>query len=381
MSDSPESKDQLKSTALYDRHVALGARMVPFAGYNMPVQYDGVLTEHRWTRESAGLFDVSHMGQARLTGEGAISVLEALTPTDFAVLPAGKQKYSVLLNDDGGILDDWMVSRPEASGLLLVVNAACKDQDFDIISDFIADDESGADVEFEVLTERALLALQGPKAAEVMASVCPAARGLYFMECGSFDLLGERTFISRSGYTGEDGFEISIPEAKVGLLWDLLLGFDQVKPIGLGARDSLRLEAGMPLYGHEMDAGYTLVEANLGFAMQKSRLMRGDIRGVDRIRQQMDGGLDRVRIALRVLEGPPAREGARILDAAGEGLGVVTSGVPSPTLGYSIAMGYVPPSSAPIGTKLKLEVRGKPYAAEVVGLPFVANGYHRKPKG
>ncbi|MBW8882239.1 MAG: glycine cleavage system protein T, partial [Asticcacaulis sp.] len=258
----------------------------------------------------------------------------------------------------------------------LVVNAACKDQDFEIIAEDII-----GDTHFEVLDDRALLALQGPKAAEVMNDVCPAATELYFMECGTFDLLGETAFISRSGYTGEDGFEISFPAARVTELWDLLLTFSQVKPIGLGARDSLRLEAGMPLYGHEMDAGFTVVEANLGFAMQKSRLTRGDIKGIARIRRQLDGALDRVRVAIRVLEGPPAREGAKILSEDGAELGVVTSGVPSPSLGYSIAMGYVPPSSSAVGTKLKLEVRGKPYAAEVVALPFVKNGYHRKPKG
>ncbi|MGN6364848.1 glycine cleavage system aminomethyltransferase GcvT [Asticcacaulis taihuensis] len=380
-----ESSDSLQFTPLFDRHVALGGQMVPFAGYNMPVKYEGVLAEHKWTRAEAGLFDVSHMGQARLSGEGAIAVLEALTPTDFAILPQGKQKYSLLLNDEGGILDDWMVSRPTPEGFMLVVNAACKDQDFDIIADFIANDEAGAakelgDVEFEVMTDRALLALQGPKAKDVMKELCPAATEMYFMECGTFELLGEVAYISRSGYTGEDGFEISFPAARVADLWDELLSNPIVKPIGLGARDSLRLEAGMPLYGHEMDAGYTLAEANLGFAMNKSRLVRGDIKGIDRLRAQLDGKLDRVRVAIRVLEGPPAREGAKILSEDGAELGVVTSGVPSPSLGYSIAMGYVPPAASAIGTKLKLETRGRQYAAEIVSLPFVANGYHRKPK-
>jgi aminomethyltransferase len=371
---------EIKITPLFDRHVALGARMVPFAGYNMPVQYEGVLAEHRWTRESAGLFDVSHMGQARITGEAATATLEALTPTDFGALLPGKQKYSLLLNDDGGILDDWMVSRPEDEGFFLVVNAACKDQDFDIICDAISDDETGADVEFEVLADRALLALQGPKAKDVMQGVCPAACDLYFMECGTFGMLGETVFISRSGYTGEDGFEISIPESKAGDLWDQLLTHPAVKPIGLGARDSLRLEAGMPLYGHEMDAGYTLAEADLKFALSKSRLARGDIKGIDRLKHQLDGHLDRVRVAIRMLEGPPAREGAKIVAKDGGVLGAVTSGVPSPSLGYSIAMGYVPPAESAVGTKLDVEVRGKPYAAEIVSIPFVKNGYHRKPK-
>jgi len=370
-----EATENLKNTSLHDRHVALGARMVPFAGYNMPVQYEGVLAEHKWTRASAGLFDVSHMGQARLTGEGAVATVEALTPTDFAALAPGKQKYSLLLDAEGGILDDWMVSRPETDGFFLVVNAACKDQDFEIIGNNLK-----PATQFQILDDRSLLALQGPKAHEVMKELCPEACDLYFMECGTFELLGERTFISRSGYTGEDGFEISFPSARAGDLWDEFLSFAQVRPIGLGARDSLRLEAGMPLYGHEMDAGYTLVEANLGFAMNKSRLARGDIRGIDRLRAQLDGKLDRVRVALRVLEGPPARDGAKILSEAGAELGIVTSGVPSPSLGYSIAMGYVPPAQSAVGSKLKLETRGRAYAAEVVSLPFVANGYYRKPK-
>ena len=372
--------ESLKSTPLEARHVALGARMVPFAGYNMPVQYEGVMAEHKWTRAEAGLFDVSHMGQARLSGEGARTLLESLTPTDFAALAQGKQKYSLLLDETGGILDDWMVSRPQAEGFFLVVNAACKDQDFDLIADAIAADESGPDVEFEVLSDRALLALQGPKAKDVRCELCPAACEMYFMDCGTFELLGETAFISRSGYTGEDGFEISFPAARVADLWDELLSYPQVRPIGLGARDSLRLEAGMPLYGHEMDAGYTLVEANLGFAMQKSRLERGDIRGVERIRAQKAGDLARVRVAIRGLEGPPAREGAKILSADGAEIGYVTSGGPSPSLGYAIAMGYVPPALSAVGTALKLEVRGKPYAAEIVSLPFAPNGYHRKPK-
>ncbi len=370
-----EASEILKSTPLESRHIALGARMVPFAGYNMPVQYEGVLAEHKWTRAHAGLFDVSHMGQARLTGAHAVRTLENLTPTDFSTLVQGKQKYSLLLDDDGGILDDWMVSRPEAEGFLLVVNAACKDQDFEIIAGNLIGDTEAA-----VLDDRALLALQGPEAKDVMRELCPAACDMYFMDCGTFDVLGETAFISRSGYTGEDGFEISFPADRVGDLWDELLSFKQVKPIGLGARDSLRLEAGMPLYGHEMDASYTLVEANLGFAMQKSRLNRGDIKGIDRIRRQLDGHLDRVRVALKMLSGPPAREGAPIVAGDGAVLGKVTSGVPSPSLGVSIAMGYVPPAESAVGTRLDIEVRGKPYPAEIVSIPFVPNGYHRKPK-
>jgi aminomethyltransferase len=368
-------ENPLKFTPLNDRHIALGGRMVPFAGYNMPVQYEGVLAEHKWTRASAGLFDVSHMGQARVTGQGAIETLEALTPTDFTVLNQGKQKYSLLLNDEGGILDDWMVSRPEAEGFLLVVNAACKDQDFEILKANLK-----ADTHLDVLSDRALLALQGPKAKDVMAKICEAATALYFMDCATFQILGETVFISRSGYTGEDGFEISVPNAKVGELWDLLLSFDDVKPIGLGARDSLRLEAGMPLYGHEMNETYDLVEAGLQFGMSKSRLVRGDIKGISRIKAGLQGDLKRVRVALKVLSGPPARDGAKILDSDGHEVGIVTSGVPSPSLGVSIAMGYVPPELSALGTPLKIDVRGKAYPSEVTSIPFVTNGYHRKPK-
>lgn len=365
----------LKTTVLHAHHVALGARMVPFAGYDMPVQYEGVSAEHRWTRASAGLFDVSHMGQARLHGEGAVATLEAITALDTSRLKAGRQSYALLLNEEGGILDDWMVSRPDEDGFFLVVNAACKEADFSLIQENLK-----PDTQFEVLSDRALLALQGPEAKAVMAQVCPAATDLYFMECGTFGLMGEAVVISRSGYTGEDGFEISIPNAKASELWDRLLAFEAVKPIGLGARDSLRLEAGMPLYGHEMDETYAPFEAGLGFGVAKTRLARGDVRGQARLAAQKVGALERTRVALRVLSGPPAREGARILSEDGLDLGLVTSGVPSPSLGYSIAMGYVPPAFAAVGTRLNIEVRGKSHPAEITSLPFVAHSYHRKPK-
>ena len=363
--------ESTQKTALYDHHVALGARMVPFAGYDMPVQYEGVMAEHKWTRAEAGLFDVSHMGQARIEGAGATATLESLTPTDFDALGLGKQKYSLLLDEQGGIHDDWMVSRPFDDGFMLVVNAGCKQADFEIIKANLK-----PDTQFTIMTDRSLLALQGPKAKDVMHILCPKACDLYFMDCGSFEIKGEVVFISRSGYTGEDGFEISLPSAIVGKVWDELLTFPQVKPIGLGARDSLRLEAGMPLYGHEMDLGYNLMESGLSFGMSKSRRERGDIRGMDAI----NAPLKRVRVGLKSLEGPPAREGAKILDDDKAEVGIVTSGLPSPSLGYGIAMGYVPPTQSAIGTKLWLEVRGKAYRCEIVPMPFVSNGYHRRPK-
>ncbi|MFT4089855.1 MAG: glycine cleavage system aminomethyltransferase GcvT [Asticcacaulis sp.] len=365
----------LKTTPLNARHVERAARMVPFAGYEMPVQYEGVSAEHRWTRQSAGLFDVSHMGQARLLGEGSIETLEALTALDAGRLKLGRQSYALLLSEDGGILDDWMVSQPDENGFFLVVNAACKDQDFQIISENLK-----GSAQLEVLTERALLALQGPAAKTVMAEVCPAATELYFMDCGTFDLLGEKVIISRSGYTGEDGFEISISSTNAVKLWDVLLSHEAMKPVGLGARDSLRLEAGMPLYGHEMNETYAPFEAGLGFGVAKTRLERGDVRGQSRHVAQKAGQLERIRVGLKMLSGPPAREGAIILGADGEAIGIVTSGVPSPSLGVSIGMGYVPPAFAATGTALQVEVRGKAHPAEVVSLPFVTTPYHRKPK-
>ena len=364
----------LHHTPLFDRHVVLGARMVPFAGYAMPVQYEGVLTEHKWTRDACGLFDVSHMGQARLEGSGAVATLEALTPTDFTILKPGRQRYSLLLNDEGGILDDWMVSRPFAEGFLLVVNAACKDQDFEILGQYLA-----SDTQFEILTDRALIAMQGPKAADVMSRIIPEACGLYFMDCGTFSYKGEDVYISRSGYTGEDGFEVSLPNNLAATFWDEALSHPEAKPIGLGARDSLRLEAGMPLYGHEMDKGISPVESGLSFGMSPSRLKRGDVRGGNRIIAETDGDLKQTRVGLKSLGGPPAREGAQIVDAAGTRIGHVTSGVPSPSLGVSIAMGYVQPALAVLGTRLKLDIRGKTYDWEVVAMPFITNSYHRKP--
>jgi aminomethyltransferase len=363
-----------KQTRLYTEHVALAAKMVPFAGYDMPVSYEGVLAEHLWTRSHCGLFDVSHMGQARLTGAGAAVTIENLTATDTNQIKLGTQKYGLLLAEDGGILDDWMISRPDEDGFFLVVNAGCKDQDFDII-----EREKSENTYLEILKDRSLLALQGPKAHDVMKNICPQACALYFMQTGIFGFEGTDLIISRSGYTGEDGFEISVPSELVEILWQKLLSFDQVKPIGLGARDSLRLEAGMPLYGHDMDEGLAPFEAALGFGVSKSRLDRGDIRGHDRHLAQKQGRGERIRVGFHVHDGPPAREGSIIKTPAGETIGRVTSGGPSPSLKKSIAMGYVTPDFAAIGASLLVETRGKSFPATVVPFPFVPNSYHRKP--
>ena len=367
--------DTLKTTPLNAAHRALGARMVGFGGYDMPVQYEGVLAEHRWTREHAGLFDVSHMGQARITGPDAIAQFERFVPGDYAILKDGKQKYSLLLNADGGIMDDLMAGKPDHDGLYVVVNAGNKDADFAHLAANLA-----GDAKLTILDDRALLAIQGPEAAEVMAAHEPALAEMGFMDSARLMLFGVDAYVSRSGYTGEDGYEISVPAKDAERVWNTLLEDARVKPIGLGARDSLRLEAGLPLHGHDIDATTSPVEGALTFALSKSRKERADFPGAARINRELAEGPSRVRVGLVVKEGAPAREGAEIADIDGTVIGAVTSGGPSPTLGRNIAMGYVPPSHAALGTELKVIVRGKPAAAEVVAMPFVAQRYYRKPK-
>ncbi|MFT4912358.1 MAG: aminomethyltransferase [Brevundimonas sp.] len=365
----------LKTTALNAAHRALGARMVGFGGYDMPVQYEGVLAEHRWTREHAGLFDVSHMGQCKITGADAVAQFERFVPGDYAILKAGRQKYSLLLNAEGGIMDDLMAGRPDHDGLYVVVNAGNKDADFA----FLKANLSG-DATLTVLEDRSLIAIQGPEAAEVMLAHEPVLAEFGFMDCARLMLFGVDCFISRSGYTGEDGYEISVPNADAERVWTEILKDARVKPIGLGARDSLRLEAGLPLHGHDIDASTSPVEGALTFALSKSRKERADFNGADRILKELADGPARVRVGLSVKEGAPAREGAEIADLEGHVIGTVTSGGPSPTLGRNIAMGYVAPAFAALGTDLKVIVRGKPAAAEVVAMPFVAQRYYRKPK-
>ena len=372
--ESVVSEENLKTTPLNAAHIAAGARMVPFAGYSMPVQYkDGVLKEHLWTRENAGLFDVSHMGQARLRGVSPLSAFEEVTPGDFIGLKPGKQRYSVLLNKKGGIIDDLMAARPDDDGLFVVVNGACKDNDFKVI-----DDELAGQVRIERLEDRALMALQGPKAAEVLAAHAPQAAAMVFMDARAFSAFGTDVIVSRSGYTGEDGYEISVPASEALRIWNTLLADERVRPIGLGARDSLRLEAGLPLYGHDVDESVSPVEADLAFAVSKKRREARDFPGAARIAKELAEGPSRKRVGLIVLEGAPAREGAQIADEAGEVVGVVTSGGFSPSLGKPIAMGFVPPALAGVGTRLKVIVRGKAQAAEVAAMPFVPPRYVRK---
>lgn len=369
---------ELKQTPLFALHEELGGKMVPFAGYAMPVQYPlGIMKEHLHTREGAGLFDVSHMGQAFLKGlsdEDIGKTFEALVPGNIEGLGENKLRYTLLLNDEGGIRDDLMATRFAAkeNTLYLVVNAACKDADFAHISEKLA-----GKADLETLEDRALLALQGPKAEDVLASLWEGARDLTFMTSGIGTLLGHECFISRSGYTGEDGYEISVPAAGADELARKLLSFDEVEAIGLGARDSLRLEAGLCLYGHDIDETTSPVEGNLVWALAKARREVGDFPGAERIMKDLAEGVSRKRVGIKPLTRAPAREGTEIVGANGEKLGVITSGGFGPSFGGPVAMGYVPADKAEIGTEVGLNVRGKIMPAEVAALPFVEQSYKR----
>lgn len=377
MTSEPESKTE--RTPLYERHLALGGRMTPFAGYELPVNYGGgILGEHLFTRESAGLFDVSHMGQAILSGPEAARRFESLVPGDVQALAVGRTRYTQFTNDDGGILDDLMVTRlapgDHVERLFLVVNAACKAQDFARLR------ENLPELSLEILGSRALLALQGPRAATVLERHVPGVAAMAFMSLRQFAWAGEELYVTRSGYTGEDGFEISVPAEKAGDLADALLAEEQVRAIGLGARDSLRLEAGLCLYGHDIDTTTSPIEAGLAWSISRRRREEGGFPGAVRVRRELAQGVPRQRVGLALEGKAPAREGADIADAQGAIIGRVTSGGFSPSLGRPIAMGYVPPSHAAPGTAVSLIVRGKALAAQVVAPPFVPTRYHRSPK-
>jgi aminomethyltransferase len=370
--------ETLRHTPLHDLHVELGARMVPFAGYAMPVQYEGILAEHRWTREHAGLFDVSHMGQRFIAGPDhatTAAALEALTPGDFAALGLGRMRYTLLLNDEGGIVDDLMVTRSPSmeddGGLMLVFNAARKEVDDAHIRGRLA-----GEIELHADEGRALLALQGPEAVKVMARHCPKAAGLTFMSATSAEFDGMDCHVSRSGYTGEDGFEISVSAENVEAVARALLADPEVKPIGLGARDSLRLEAGLPLYGHDLDETTSPVEAGLGFAIAKRRRAEGGFPGTERIRRELAEGPSRKRVGIRPDGRAPVREGAAVLSPDGSEIGTVTSGGFGPTIGAPIAMGYVAAEFAEPGTKLQLSGR-RVEPATVAAMPFVPHNYFR----
>ena len=354
-------------------HRARGGRMVEFAGYWMPVQYEGIIAEHLWTRESAGLFDVSHMGQLVISGEGADAALEALLPIDLSTLKLGDQRYSLLLDEQGGILDDLIVSRWPA-GLFLVVNGATKWDDIAHLRENLPDE-----VTLNHLDEQALLALQGPKAFAALERHVTGdypLSALTFMHFGKFEIAGVQVTISRSGYTGEDGFEISLPADAAERIATQLCGEPEVKPIGLGARDSLRLEAGLPLYGHDLTTETDPVEAGLSFAINKRRRTDVEFPGADRIVPLLSSGPARKRVGLALEGRMAAREGALIFINSQE-VGVVTSGAFSPSLERPIAMAYVDAACAAPDTSLEIDVRGRRLPARVVPMPFVPHRYHR----
>ena len=372
-----DTDDTLKQTPLYALHQELGAKLVPFAGYAMPVQYPaGVLKEHLHTREKAGLFDVSHMGQAFLSGADPARALEKLTPADLVGLPEGMQRYGLLLNDEGGIKDDFMTTRLKGEpALYLVVNAATKDGDFAYIGEKL----KGA-AELKPRPERALLALQGPMAAEALERASPGISGLTFMQAVRATVAGAPAIVSRTGYTGEDGFEISLDGRDAERVARALLRDDRVLPIGLGARDSLRLEAGLCLYGHDMDETVDPVEASLTWSLGKRRKEARDFLGSARVMEHLLNGAGKKRVGLKPEGRAPAREGTEIADKAGKVVGRVTSGGFGPSLNAPLAMGYVESEFAVTGTKLDLLVRGKAMPAEVVAMPFVPNRYKRASK-
>jgi aminomethyltransferase len=362
----------LEQTPLHALHLALGARMVPFAGYEMPLQYpSGILQEHLHTRSQAGLFDVSHMGQLRVVGAGAANALERLVPGDLMALAPQRMRYTLLLNDSGGILDDLVATRLD-DGFFLVVNAACKEADFAHFRDRLA----GA-ATVELMGDRALLALQGPAAAAVLSRFLDGIGRLGFMTAVETRLDGRICLVTRSGYTGEDGFEISLPAKDAAAVAEMLLAEPEVQPVGLGARDSLRLEAGLCLYGHDIDETTTPVEAGLAWTIGKRRRAEGGFPGAAVVLRQLADGAPRRRVGIRPDGRAPAREDTPIVDSAGAGIGRVTSGGFGPSVGGPIAMGYVDRTYADEGTALALLVRGAARPAKVVRLPFVRTRYYR----
>ena len=368
----------LLHTPLHALHLELGARMVPFAGYAMPVQYPaGILAEHRQCRHEAALFDVSHMGQLRLVGSDAAAAFETLVPVDVIGLPENKQRYGLLLTDDGTIIDDLMfVNR--GHDIFVIVNGACKAGDIAHMQARI-----GARCEIVPMPERALLALQGPKAVDAFKRLVPGVEKLVFMTGGAFEWNGAELYVTRSGYTGEDGCEISVPGSHAEALARALLTQPEVKPVGLGARNSLRLEAGLCLYGNDIDTTTTPVEAQLNWAIQKVRRQggarEGGFPGADKVLRQLGGGqpIDRKRVGLVALDRIPVREHTELQDEHGKPVGEVTSGLLGPTIDKPIAMGYVASSCAAAGSRLNAMVRGKAVPMEITAMPFVPNRYYR----
>jgi aminomethyltransferase len=369
------SADLLK-TPLHALHIELGAKMVPFGGYDMPVQYpSGVMAEHKHTRAAAGLFDVSHMGQVLLIGENAAAALETLVPVDVVDLGSFKQRYALFTDETGGILDDLMICRRH-DDLFVVVNAGCKVQDIAHLQASIGDQ-----CQVVPLPDQALLALQGPQAVAALARLNPDVAALTFMTGGYFKLAGIPAFLTRSGYTGEDGFEISVSADRAEELARALLAEPEVRPIGLGARDSLRLEAGLCLYGHDIDTTTTPVEASLTWAIQKVRraggARAGGYPGAAVIDEQLANGAARKRVGLVGSERMPVREGSKLVDENGAEIGIVTSGTLGPTVNKPVALAYVQKSHAAVGTQVFALVRDKRTPMTVSSTPFTPNGYYR----
>jgi len=371
-----QTDENILLTALNDLHIELGGKMVPFAGYSMPVQYPmGIVKEHLHTRNQAGLFDVSHMGQVRLSGDKVASVLESLMPVDIVGLGEMKQRYALFTNEQGGVMDDLMVTNA-GDHLFVVVNAACKEQDINHMRKYI-----GEECDIEVLEDQALLALQGPQAGAVMARLAPQSAELVFMTAANVQINGIDCFITRSGYSGEDGFEISVHNDQAEQLARTLLAQPEVEPVGLGARDSLRLEAGLCLYGHDLDTQTTPVESSLLWALTKSRRADGErpggYPGADVIMQQIAEGVSRKRVGLRPEGRIPVREGAVLVDDGDNEIGVVTSGGYGPSIEAPVAMGYVKIEFAALDTELFAIVRGKKVPVTVAKTPFVQQRYYR----
>ncbi len=370
-STAADTHTDLRKTPLHALHVELGARMVPFAGYDMPVQYPtGILTEHNQTRAQAGLFDVSHMGQARLWGEGADKALEKLVPGNLTGLAEGKIRYTMFTNERGGVMDDLTIGRAK-DHLSIVVNAACKDADYEHMQRNLP-----KGLRLEIL-DRALIALQGPFAAKALARMSPDVDRMSFMSFAPMNIAGFDVGVARCGYTGEDGFEISVHNDDADEFARLLLAEPEVKPIGLGARDSLRLEAGLCLYGHDLDTETTPAEGDLGWTIAKRRREEGGFPGDKIILKQLAEGPKRIRVGIKPEGRAPARENTVILDVAGKEIGKITSGGFGPTVNGPVAMGYVTRENAAIGTPLGLVVRGSTLAAKVAPLPFAPHRYKK----
>lgn len=365
MTDAP------KRTPLYDLHVELGGKMVDFAGWEMPVQYPmGIMGEHAQCREKAALFDVSHMGQVLIKGDGALQALEALVPAALASLPEGKARYTFFTNDDGGIMDDLIVSNA-GSYVFVVVNASMRHQDIPHMAKHL----DGITV--TEIFDRALVAVQGPKAVDVVAPLCPAAADMKFMETIMADIMGATCRVSRLGYTGEDGYEISMPADRAEEITRAFLAHEDCAPAGLGARDSLRLEAGLCLYGNDIDNSTSPIEANLIWAIQKRRREEGGFPGAARIQHEIAEGPSRKLVGIKPQGRAPARQGVEVQDMSGNSIGAITSGGFGPTVGGPVAMGYVSTGHDAPGTTVNLMIRGKAQPADIVSLPFVQQNYKR----